>query len=80
MVAHARWMYEAAGARNETRGMHKRADAPATDPGLQHRLLVGGLDDVWVKPDPTLPVHSTDPLPDGFTRQPAAARTPALVA
>jgi len=52
MVAHARWMYNAALARTESRGMHKRIDYPAADPGQQHRLLTGGLDQVWVAPEP----------------------------
>jgi succinate dehydrogenase/fumarate reductase flavoprotein subunit len=51
MVAHARWMYNAALHRTETRGMHKRADFPAQDPGQHYRLLTGGLDDVWVAKD-----------------------------
>ncbi|UDY23049.1 FAD-dependent oxidoreductase [Nocardioides sp. Kera G14] len=51
MVAHARWMYTAALARTETRGMHRRLDRPDLDPAQQHRLLVGGLDDLWVRPE-----------------------------
>jgi succinate dehydrogenase/fumarate reductase flavoprotein subunit len=54
MAAHARWMYSAALARTETRGMHKRADFPDSDPGQHHRLLTGGLDEVWVAPEPEL--------------------------
>ncbi|GAA3791974.1 FAD-dependent oxidoreductase [Amycolatopsis tucumanensis] len=50
MVAHARWMYTAALARTETRGMHKRADFPRQDPGKRYRLLTGGLDQPWVSP------------------------------
>jgi succinate dehydrogenase/fumarate reductase flavoprotein subunit len=50
MVAHARWMYTSALARTESRGMHKRADHPALDPAQHHRLLVGGLDELWVAP------------------------------
>jgi succinate dehydrogenase/fumarate reductase flavoprotein subunit len=51
MTAHARWMYNAALHRTETRGMHKRADFPTQDPAQHHRLLTGGLDDVWVARD-----------------------------
>jgi succinate dehydrogenase/fumarate reductase flavoprotein subunit len=82
MVAHARWMYAAASERNETRGMHRRVDAPKSDPAQQRRLLVGGLAQVWTKPDPVRPIHSTDPLPEGFVRTPTARRDrqPELVA
>ncbi|MFJ1996177.1 FAD-binding protein [Streptomyces asiaticus] len=52
MVAHARWMYTAALARTETRGMAKRLDFPAQDPGQHHRIVTGGLDRVWTRPEP----------------------------
>jgi succinate dehydrogenase/fumarate reductase flavoprotein subunit len=51
MTAHARWMYNAALIRTETRGMHKRSDFPAQDPAQHHRLLAGGLDEVWIVPE-----------------------------
>ena len=49
MTAHARWMYRAAQQRTESRAMHRRDDAPQTDPAQAHRLRVGGLDAVWVE-------------------------------
>jgi len=49
MTATARWMYNSALARTETRGMHKREDYKATDTEQHHRLISGGLDQVWVK-------------------------------
>lgn len=49
MTATARWMYRSALARTETRGMHKREDFPTGDAGQHHRLVSGGLDQVWVK-------------------------------
>ncbi|MEV5313546.1 FAD-binding protein [Streptomyces sp. NPDC052610] len=52
MAAHARWMYAAALARTETRGMAKRLDFPARDPGQHHRIVTGGLDRVWTRPEP----------------------------
>jgi succinate dehydrogenase/fumarate reductase flavoprotein subunit len=52
MVATARFMYATASQRTETRGMHKHQDYPRLDPGQQRRLHCGGLDEVWVKPDP----------------------------
>jgi succinate dehydrogenase/fumarate reductase flavoprotein subunit len=55
MVATARWMYNAARERTETRGMAKRADHPELDPAQQQRRLVGGLDSVWNGLDPEKP-------------------------
>ncbi|WP_219907774.1 FAD-dependent oxidoreductase [Pandoraea apista] len=49
MLATARWMYRSAQARTETRGMHRRVEYTATDDSQRHRLLSGGLDDVWVR-------------------------------
>jgi succinate dehydrogenase/fumarate reductase flavoprotein subunit len=60
MLAHARWMYTAAIARPESRGMHKRLDHPQADPGSRHRLLVGGLDELWTAPDPVRPLTPLD--------------------
>jgi succinate dehydrogenase/fumarate reductase flavoprotein subunit len=51
MVAHSRWMYHAALQRTETRGMHKRTDFPQLDTAQHHRLLTGGLDDIWTRPE-----------------------------
>ncbi|MGW6946031.1 hypothetical protein [Streptomyces xanthophaeus] len=47
MTAHARWMYTAALARTESRGMARRLDHPGQDPKLHHRITVGGLDRPW---------------------------------
>ena len=51
MVATARWMYRTAIERTETRGMHKHMDFPGLDPAQQRRLISGGLDRVWVRPE-----------------------------
>jgi succinate dehydrogenase/fumarate reductase flavoprotein subunit len=51
MVAHSRWMYRAALARAESRGMHRRDDFPDSQPQLRHRILTGGLDQVWTATD-----------------------------
>lgn len=52
MVAHGRWMYHAALARTETRGMHEWLDYPMQNRSQGHRLLSGGLDDIWSHPEP----------------------------
>jgi len=51
MVAHARWMYRAALARPESRVIHRRDDHPDLDERLTHRIRVGGLDEVWTRPE-----------------------------
>ena len=48
MLATSRWMYRSALQRTETRGMHRRRDHQILDPGQRHRLISGGLDEVWV--------------------------------
>lgn len=68
MTAHARWMYTAALARDESRGLHRLAGRE-TDERFTYRILTGGLDELWTAPDVPLeaphpeswdPVH---PLP-----------------
>ncbi|PWV99470.1 succinate dehydrogenase/fumarate reductase flavoprotein subunit [Paenibacillus cellulosilyticus] len=54
MTATARWMYASALARRESRGMHKRLDYPGTDDAQHYRILTGGLNEVWVKPEAAL--------------------------
>lgn len=49
LTATARWCTAAALARNESRGIHVRVDAPALDPAGGVRLLTGGLDRVWIR-------------------------------
>ncbi|WP_433729979.1 FAD-dependent oxidoreductase [Actinoplanes sp. CA-051413] len=54
MVAHARWMYTSALARTESRGMARRQEFPDLDPAQHRRLTVGGLDELWVRPESLL--------------------------
>jgi succinate dehydrogenase/fumarate reductase flavoprotein subunit len=54
MVAHARWMYTSALARTESRGMARRQEFPELDPNQHRRLTVGGLDEIWVRPESLL--------------------------
>ncbi|KQV40842.1 MULTISPECIES: FAD-binding protein [unclassified Rhizobium] len=49
MTATARFMYRAALARTETRGMHRRDDFPKQDPDQHHRLVVAGLDTITIR-------------------------------
>jgi succinate dehydrogenase/fumarate reductase flavoprotein subunit len=51
VVGTARLCYTAALARDESRGMHERADNPAPRPEQARRLLIGGLDEVWTRPE-----------------------------
>ncbi|MDB5787619.1 MAG: FAD-binding protein [Caballeronia mineralivorans] len=49
MLATSRWMYRSALQRTETRGMHRRCEHGSLDPRQRHRLVSGGLDEVWVR-------------------------------
>jgi succinate dehydrogenase/fumarate reductase flavoprotein subunit len=64
MVATSRWMYRSALQRTETRGMHRRQEYGAIDDGQHHRLLSGGLDEVWVRKTPVFasPMDAMDAM------------------
>lgn len=51
MAVTARWMYTAALARRETRGMHTLLEYPNPNSSLQHRLTVCGVDRIQVYPE-----------------------------
>ncbi|MFF9362410.1 FAD-dependent oxidoreductase [Streptomyces griseoluteus] len=63
MAAHARWMYAAALARTESRGMAKRLDFPTQDPSQHHRVTTGGLDRVWTRVEPLTNASATSAAP-----------------
>jgi succinate dehydrogenase/fumarate reductase flavoprotein subunit len=62
MVATARWMYTTATQRTETRGMHRHMEHPGLDPAQQRRLVCGGLDEIWVRPEATPSAASAEPV------------------
>lgn len=47
IVATARWSFNAALHRRESRGMHVRTDFPDLNPAYQQRQVSGGLDHLW---------------------------------
>ncbi len=49
MLMAARWAVASAEARQETRGMHRRADHPAIDPAAPRRLVARGLDRIEIE-------------------------------
>ncbi len=59
VVATARWVIAAARERRESRGIHWRDDAQATDPGQAHRLIADGLETVRVQPLTPAPTPTT---------------------
>ncbi len=50
MLATARWIIASALLRRESRGISRRSDFKFQDPSQQHRIAVGGLGRVWVRP------------------------------
>ncbi|KAF1042969.1 FAD-dependent oxidoreductase [Xylophilus sp.] len=64
LVATARWSVHSAFLRPESRGMHRRVDAPASDPAWAHRIVTGGLDRIWHRAEPagTGPAQPIHPL------------------
>ncbi|MNR49811.1 hypothetical protein D3C85_1692410 [compost metagenome] len=48
MLQAGRWIYTAALARKETRGLQRLAEYPALDPGQTHRLILSGIDRIGI--------------------------------
>ncbi len=51
LIATARWVTASALLRRESRGVHRRTDAPTSDPALTTRIVSGGLDTPWAAYD-----------------------------
>ncbi len=51
MLATARWCHAASLARPESRGLHRRIDAPDMRAELARRHRIGGLDNIWTAPE-----------------------------
>lgn len=52
LLVSSRWAYRAAEVRIETRGMHRRLDAPAGNPALARRITISGIDNPRFDLDP----------------------------
>lgn len=57
MLAVGRWMYTAALARKETRGLQKLAEYPELDPRQTHRLIVSGIDQISISTEAVPHAH-----------------------
>ncbi|NLR97510.1 FAD-binding protein [Rhizobium sp. P38BS-XIX] len=52
IAASGRWSLLAALSRQESRGLHRRSDLTASNPNFVHRIVLSGVDDVAIGPDP----------------------------
>ncbi|WP_175650668.1 FAD-dependent oxidoreductase [Pseudomonas sp. Marseille-P9899] len=60
LLASARWCYQSALARKESRGMHQRSDAPTRLASFDSHLRSAGLDTPWVRRDALPTLHASE--------------------
>ncbi|MBY3623152.1 FAD-binding protein [Acinetobacter sp. CUI P1] len=65
MLAVGRWMYTAALARKETRGLQKLAEYPELDPRQTHRLIVSGIEQISISTEAVPHAHELNLLKEG---------------
>lgn len=65
MLAVGRWMYTAALARKETRGLQKLAEYPELDPRQTHRLIVSGIEQISIGTEAVPHAHELNLLKEG---------------
>ncbi|MBL1076138.1 FAD-binding protein [Nocardia sp. 2] len=75
LLAVARWTKYSALARTETRGMHRRTDHPGAGTNWRVRLISGGVDSVWVRPE-RMAADVEQPAPEAAIQVPGRRRAP----
>lgn len=65
MLAVGRWMYTAALARKETRGLQKLAEYPELDPRQTHKLILSGIQHISVSTEAVPHAHELNALKEG---------------
>ncbi|HZZ16232.1 MAG TPA: FAD-binding protein, partial [Candidatus Sulfotelmatobacter sp.] len=65
LLAVGRWMYTAALARKETRGLQKLAEYPELDPRQTHRLILSGIEQISISTEAVPHAHELNLLKEG---------------
>lgn len=65
MLAVGRWMYTAALARKETRGLQRLAEYPELDPCQTHRLILSGIEQISISTEAVPHAHELNALKEG---------------
>jgi len=65
MLTVGRWMYTAALARTESRGLQKMAEYPLLDPSQTHRLILSGIDHISISTESVPHAHELNALKEG---------------